>query len=139
MHMTLYWSRYVTLLIDSWRTDSWPSYLLTLVACFLCSAFYQYLEHRRIRLRSTSLVPSDPQSANSPLIPKIGRLNLTKIAETALFGVNAAVGYLLMLAIMSFNGGVFLAIVAGLTVGYGIFRCSDDETPAAVENPCACA
>ncbi|KAK3438669.1 hypothetical protein EUGRSUZ_C03322 [Eucalyptus grandis] len=52
MHMTLYWSRYVTLLVDSWRTDSWPSYFLSLVACFLVSAFYQYMEDRRIRFRS---------------------------------------------------------------------------------------
>ncbi|KAK4755946.1 hypothetical protein SAY87_009703 [Trapa incisa] len=146
MHMTLYWGVQVTLLVDSWRTDSWPSYLLTLLACALSSAFYQYLEDRRLRLKSAAAsyapAPSstEPSSA-SPLIPKLHRLrrlNQAKLASTVLFGVNSAIGYLLMLAIMSFNGGVFLSIVAGLTVGYWLFRC-DDEEVSAVENPCACA
>ncbi|CAF2120592.1 unnamed protein product [Brassica napus] len=39
-----------------------------------------------------------------------------------------------MLAAMSFNGGVFIAIV----VGYLVFRSDDDGVNAAVENPCAC-
>ncbi|OWM77326.1 hypothetical protein CDL15_Pgr028963 [Punica granatum] len=148
MHMTLYWSVEVTLLVDSWRTDSWPSYLLTLLACAVASVFYQYMEDRRIRLRSMSAAaatprsnPSEPSPA-SPLIPKLSRLrrvNPAKLASSVLFGVNSAIGYLLMLAIMSFNGGVFLSIVAGLTVGYWLFRFSDEETSAAVENPCACA
>jgi copper transporter 1 len=43
-----------------------------------------------------------------------------------------------MLAIMSFNGGVFLAIVLGLTVGYVLFRSGDEEV-VVVENTCACA
>lgn len=142
MHMTLYWSRYVTLLVDSWRTDSWLSYALTLLACFICSAFYQYMEDRRIRIRSAAPNPSEPQSASTPLIPKLGRfrrVNSAKLASAALFGINSAVGYLLMLAIMSFNGGVFLAIVAGLTVGHYLFRSGDEDQISAVENPCACA
>lgn len=43
-----------------------------------------------------------------------------------------------MLAIMSFNGGVFLAIVLGLTVGYVLFRSGDEEV-VVLDNPCACA
>ncbi|KAK3405710.1 hypothetical protein EUGRSUZ_K01930 [Eucalyptus grandis] len=109
MHMTLYWSRYVTLLFDSWQTDSWPSYFLSLAACFLVSAFY-YASRlaRSARLRAALL-----------------------------FGLNSTIGYLLMLAIMSFNGGVFLAIVGGLTVGYYVFRFEDEGVAAVVlDNPC---
>ena len=139
MHMTLYWGKDVTLLIDSWKTDSWLSYLLTLLACFLFSYFYQYMEDRRLRFRSlVSSYPSQPSSAGAdvPLLPKYRRS--AKFATAVLFGINSAIGYLLMLAIMSFNGGIFLAIVLGLAVGYLIFRCADEET-VVVENVCACA
>lgn len=39
---------------------------------------------------------------------------------------------------MSFNGGVFLAIVLGLSVGYLLFR-SEDDGVVVVEDPCACS
>ncbi|XP_043720981.1 copper transporter 5.1-like [Telopea speciosissima] len=67
-----------------------------------------------------------------------GWSNPARYAAAILFGVNSTIGYLLMLAIMSFNGGVFLAIVLGLTFGYLIFRISDEEL-VVVDNPCACA
>lgn len=44
-----------------------------------------------------------------------------------------------MLAIMSFNGGVFVAIVLGLSVGYYLFRNGDQEEVVEVENSCACS
>ena len=57
-----------------------------------------------------------------------------------LFGVNSAIGYLLMLAVMSFNGGVFLAIAVGLTIGYFFFRNEGENDALVVDNnSCACA
>ncbi|WRX33139.1 Ctr copper transporter - like 5 [Theobroma cacao] len=129
MHMTLYWGKDVTLLIDSWKTDSWLSYLLTLVACFLFSSFYQYMEDRRLRFNTlASSNPSQPSSTGAavPLLSKSRRS--AKFATAVLFGINSAIGYLLMLAIMSFNAGVFLAVVSGLAVGYLFFRCADEDT-----------
>ncbi|KAL3729057.1 hypothetical protein ACJRO7_033628 [Eucalyptus globulus] len=130
MHMTLYWSRYVTLLFDSWRTDSWPSYFVSLAACFLVFAFYQSLA-------------SSSAAAVSPLLLKAGASRLARSARLGvalLFGLNSAIGYLLMLAIMSFNKGVFLAIISGLTVGYYVFRFEDEGVAVVVlDNPCACA
>ncbi|KAI4294799.1 hypothetical protein MLD38_040875 [Melastoma candidum] len=148
MHMTMYWSRYVTLLVDQWRTNTWTGYLLTLIACFLAASFYQYLENLRLRLRlrsPTSASTPASASASVPLIAKLGRNRTTRAASSAMFGISSAVGYLLMLAIMSFNGGVFLAIVAGLSVGYYAFRSIPDDAEvgkvsvAAADNPCACA
>ncbi|XP_022754791.1 copper transporter 5-like [Durio zibethinus] len=139
MHMTLYWGKDVTLLIDYWKTDSWLSYLLTLLACFLFASFYQYMEDRRLRFRSIAFSNSSQPSSNvaaDPLLPKY-RCS-SKLAMAVLFGINSAIGYLLMLAIMSFNVGVFLAIVLGLAVGYLLFRCTDEDT-VVVENVCACA
>ncbi|CAN8244206.1 unnamed protein product [Cochlearia groenlandica] len=140
MHMTFYWGIKATILFDFWKTDSWLSYILTLLFCFVFSAFYQYLENRRLQFKSLSSTrrSSSSSAASAPLIPKSGTRSAAKAASVLLFGVNAAIGYLLMLAAMSFNGGVFIAIVVGLTVGYLFFR-SDDGGDAAAENPCACA
>ncbi|CAA0822744.1 Copper transporter 5, partial [Striga hermonthica] len=133
----------VTILFDFWRTDSWPTYFLSLLACFLISAFYQYLEDRRLRLKASSASNyAAPPSAAAPLLGsrKAGGdrgWSTRRFAVAIWFGVNSAVGYMLMLAVMSFNGGVLIAVAAGLAAGYLIFRGEEDLT--AVENPCACA
>ncbi|GMJ07277.1 copper transporter 5 [Hibiscus trionum] len=137
MHMTLYWGKDVTLLIDSWKTESWLSYLLALLACFIFASFYQYMEDRRLRFSSLASSKSNPSPPSYvPLLPNYRRS--AKFATAVLFGINSAFGYILMLAIMSFNGGVFLAIVLGLAVGYLLFRSAGDEKVVA-ENVCACA
>lgn len=143
MHMTFYWSRSVTLLIDSWKTDSWTSYGLTLLACLIVSAFYQYLEDKRIRLNliatSGGASPGSGSPMEEPLLrAKLGRWRAARFAGAAMFGINSAIGYLIMLAVMSFNGGVFIAVVVGLAIGYLLFKCGDDVV-AVVDNACACA
>ena len=141
MHMTLYWGKNVTLLFDSWKTNSWTSYLLSLIACFIIATFYQYLENVRIRLK---LFSGEGRTTPVPEIQAsllgLNKVSRNKVVESVLFGVNSAIGYLLMLAIMSFNGGVFLAIVVGLTIGYFLFRSQGEEEAAVVvDNSCACA
>ncbi|XP_024022701.1 copper transporter 5.1-like [Morus notabilis] len=143
MHMTFYWSKQVTLLVDSWRTSSWTGYVLTLLACLIASAFYQYMEDLRLRIKIASAgKPSSTQQIEAPLLQKrfaSGKWSLARLAGALLFGVNSAIGYLLMLAIMSFNGGVFVAVVLGLAVGCFLFRTSDEDVTLVVDNPCACA
>lgn len=170
MHMTFYWSKEVTLLVDSWKTTSWTSYAFTILACFLASAFYQFFEDCRVRLKLSSSSPSSasadaakPSSAadaaaaapEAPLeTPFVGSKasseaaggkkgwTVARVGGSVLFGLNSAIGYLLMLAVMSFNGGVFLSVVCGLGVGYLVFRSGTDDAvtvTAAADNACACA
>ncbi|PNY04972.1 copper transporter 5-like protein [Trifolium pratense] len=142
MHMTLYWGKNVTLLFDSWKTDSWTSYILSLIACFVIATFYQYLENIRIRLKFFSGEGRGGSTVAEIQTPLLGlnKVSRNKVVESVLFGVNSAIGYLLMLAIMSFNGGVFVAIVFGLTVGYFLFRSQGEEDSAiVVDSSCACA
>lgn len=142
MHMTFYWSKKVTLLIDSWKTDSWTSYILSLLACLIVSIFYQLLENRRIRLKLFASGKQFPAEIQTPLIQRklVGsRAKLgVKLAGAVLFGVSSAIGYFLMLSVMSFNGGVFIAIVVGLAIGYLFFR-SDGEDSFVGDSSCACA
>uniref|UniRef100_A0A5B6ZW65 Copper transport protein n=1 Tax=Davidia involucrata TaxID=16924 RepID=A0A5B6ZW65_DAVIN len=145
MHMTLYWGKDVTLLFDSWKSDSWTSYALTLLACFLFSVFYQYMEDRRLKFKAIPRSNPSQPSIDTPLLSKFGPtrwFNPNRLITAVLFGFNSAIGYLLMLAIMSFNGGVFVAVILGLAVGYYLFRTSgdgDDEAAVIVENSCACS
>ncbi|XP_058223661.1 copper transporter 5-like [Rhododendron vialii] len=129
MHMTMYWGADLTLLFDWWTTDSWPTCSLSLVACFLFS-LYQFLESLRIlRFKPTSAAAaaadllSLPPSIEAPFLSKRGggrrMQGLRRLAHAALFGVNAVIGYALMLAVMSFNGGVFLSVVLGTREGCG--------------------
>ncbi|KAF8695405.1 hypothetical protein HU200_037639 [Digitaria exilis] len=155
MHMTFYWGKSATILFDGWRTSTWTGYLLSLVALLLAAAFYQYLEALRIRVKlvaggggaAKQAIPppasSDPSRA--PLLAPgaffaaaAGRWP-ARVAVASMFGVNSGLGYLLMLAVMSFNGGVFIAVIVGLALGYLAFRSSDGEDLVVVDNPCACA
>ncbi|GMY29083.1 copper transporter 5.1 [Fagus crenata] len=148
MHMTFYWGKNVTLLVDSWQTTSWTGYSLTLLACFIISVFYQYLEDRRMRFKliSSAKAGNPTSQIDAPLLQggagkaSGSKLVALRLAGAALFGFNSGIGYLLMLAVMSFNGGVFVAIVLGLAVGYLVFRSGDgDVATLVVDNPCACA
>ncbi|KAL5995109.1 hypothetical protein ACLOJK_025167 [Asimina triloba] len=140
MHMTFYWGKKVTVLLDSWKTDSWTTYLLTLLALFLFSAFYQYMEGRRLKFKLLCSSPKPPSpSLTTPLLYSSSFTKPARLASAILFGINSAVGYLLMLAVMSYNGGVFIAVVLGLAVGYLIFRSGGGEDVLVVENSCACA
>ncbi|KAF7058911.1 hypothetical protein CFC21_065883 [Triticum aestivum] len=152
MHMTFYWGTSATILFDGWRTSAWTGYLLSLLALFLAAAFYQYLEAFRIRVKLLAgakaypLPPPAGSDARAPLLAPgsaafLGGRWPARVATAALFGVNAGIGYLLMLAVMSFNGGVFIAVVLGLAAGYLAFRSGDvgGDDLVVVDNPCACA
>lgn len=136
MHMTFYWGRQVTVLFDGWKTQSWLGYSLTLVAVFLFSVFHEYIVNLRSRFKGVSS-GKPALGLTAPLIGRNPRAVGFRVMESAVFGLNAGLGYLLMLAAMSFNGGVFIAVILGFVVGYFFFRSHGEEDNT--ESPCGCS
>lgn len=130
MGMTLHWSKELTLLLDSWKTESWPSYILTLLFCFLLSLFHQRLEVQLLKLKSIKISPLPPllppplseSTATSIDAPKPVPDLCNRMSSAALFGFTSAIGYVIMLTVMTYNAGVFFAVVLGVSSGYFLFR-----------------
>eukprot|EP01018_Ginkgo_biloba_P026519 Gb_28923 [translate_table: standard] len=130
MHMTFYWGKQVTLLFDGWKTQTLPQYWASLLVLFAVCVLHEYVVSVRAHLRSNSKTrppsKSDDVMESQAMLLREQYLKkkayILKGAETVLFAVNALLGYVLMLAAMSYNGGVVLAIVFGLSVGFLSFR-----------------
>ncbi|GLJ05405.1 hypothetical protein SUGI_0017670 [Cryptomeria japonica] len=115
MQMTFYWGKSMELMFPGWSPHTLAKYLLSLVALFALVFFHQALQYVRNRI-----VNLNHGSNNSK---DLGTKSLgTSIAETSVFAVNAGTGYLLTLAVMSYNVGVFLVVIAGLSVGFFCFQ-----------------
>ncbi|KAI9195763.1 hypothetical protein LWI28_017829 [Acer negundo] len=65
---------------------------------------------------STQTVTMATTTTKTSFLVKPSRVSSARFAMTVLLGVNSMIKYLLMLAITSFNRGVFLAIILGLSV-----------------------
>ncbi|XP_077237138.1 copper transporter 1-like [Tasmannia lanceolata] len=80
-------------------------YALALLFLFVLSLLVEWLSHSLL----TNL--------------KLGANHVAAgIAQTAMHGVRIGLAYLVMLAVMSFNVGIFLVAVAGHTLGFFPFR-----------------
>eukprot|EP00250_Pteridium_aquilinum_P018482 c2410_g1_i1 orf=320-769(-) len=130
MHMTFYWGKQATILFDGWKTSTWLNFSFSLIALFVSSILLQYLANSRV---SASSSPGKSHSFDTK-VSLLGKATLSvslskKLLGSALFGVRVGLGYLLMLAVMSFNGGVFIAVVLGFAVGHFLFA-SESATNA---------
>ncbi|GMH11181.1 hypothetical protein Nepgr_013022 [Nepenthes gracilis] len=108
MHMTFFWGKNAQILFDGWPGNRAGMYALSLVIVFLLAAAVECLS------RSQVIKPGTNGVAAGLLL-------------TAMHTVRMGLAYLVMLAVMSFNGGVFLAAVGGHAVGFlvawiGVFK-----------------
>jgi len=147
MHMTFYWGTKVTLLFDSWHVTTWKGYSLTLVACFVACILHEWLGTKKnvfvkmAEKANKAAATSNGSSNQSPLLGDVvtfrGPSVFINVLESLLYGVKVGLGYMIMLAVMSFNGGVFLVICAGMSVGFFLFRCdADGDGEDTFPDPC---
>ncbi|KAB1225935.1 Copper transporter 6 [Morella rubra] len=102
MHMTFYWGKEGEILFDCWPGRSTGMYALALLFVFLLGFLVEWLSHCRL------------------IKPGLNHVQ-AGLVQTTLYTLKIGIAYLVMLGVMSFNGGVFLAAVAGQGLGFLIF------------------
>ncbi|XP_052173998.1 copper transporter 6-like [Diospyros lotus] len=114
MHMSFYWGKDAIVLFQGWPKHSLSMYLLALFFVFFLSLASELLAAFQATKRWRSPVAG----------------GLTQAAAHAL---RTALGYLVMLAVMSFNLGIFIVAVTGHAVGFFIFKFWAAATPSRAE------
>lgn len=102
MHMTFYWGNEAEVLFSGWPGTRPGMYALALIFVFTMGVLAEWLTHSRLIKEGTTNVA-------------------TAIIKTIAHAIRVSLGYLLMLSLMSFNVGIFLAAVAGQALGFLLF------------------
>lgn len=105
MHMSLFWGKDVTILFDGWPDNRLGMYILSLIFVFFLAFAVEVLSASPL----TTAVPFTS--------PVVGGLTLA-----AIYALRVAIAYLVMLAVMSFNIGVFIVAVVGHALGYFLVK-----------------
>ncbi|CAO2182760.1 unnamed protein product [Urochloa humidicola] len=115
-HMTFFWGKNSEILFTGWPGTSGGMYALALVVVFVLAFVLEFLGSRRL----DALLPS--AAAGSGGRRSAAASGAAGAARAAVYAVRVGGAYLLMLALMSFNGGVLLVAVAGHAAGFLAFK-----------------
>ncbi|KAJ4907912.1 Copper transporter 1 [Raphanus sativus] len=114
MHMTFYWGKNTEVLFSGWPGTSSGMYALCLIFVFFLAFLTECLGHSPF-LRGTT---GDSANAASGLV------------QTVVYTLRTGISYLVMLAVMSFNAGVFIAALAGYAIGFMLFGSRTFRNPS---------
>ncbi|KAF8715530.1 hypothetical protein HU200_027187 [Digitaria exilis] len=112
MHMTFFWGDHAVVLFPGWPGSRGAgAYVLCLLFVLALAALTEALAaaSRSVARRSTGSGGGSTTASSAALL-------------TAAHAARMGMAYLVMLAVMSFNGGVLLAAVAGHALGFFLAR-----------------
>ncbi|CAA2969651.1 copper transporter 1-like [Olea europaea subsp. europaea] len=105
MHMAFFWSKNAEILFSGWPGRRTGMYALALIFIFVLCVIVEWLSHCKWIKKSSSNVSAG-------------------LIQTAIYGLRIGLAYMVMLAVMSFNVGVFIVAVCGHTFGFFLFGSS---------------
>ncbi|XP_019162193.1 PREDICTED: copper transporter 6-like [Ipomoea nil] len=101
-HHSFYWGKNVEFLFPGWPGRSSGMYALSLIVVFVLAVMVEFL-------------------SNLNLV-KPGSNRVAAVAfQSGIHAIRAGFAYMVMLAVMSYNGGVFITAAVGHAVGYVVF------------------
>eukprot|EP00977_Amphora_coffeiformis_P024114 scaffold15089_cov168-Amphora_coffeaeformis.AAC.6 len=106
----------IVVLRGHWTLDSRQKFYAAMAGVFFLAIFVEGLSNLRYRIvHSVKLA----HRRRDDVAPK--STQMLRLVVTLMHGLQGLVGYMLMLAIMTFSVELLLAAVLGLAIGYGIF------------------
>ncbi|EFC50057.1 predicted protein [Naegleria gruberi] len=118
-------------------TEGWQ-YALAIIICFILSVFNQFLVFLVKRKVTIPKKKDDDEFRDVDDHKRKARKRYMAyawyIAKPIIYLFQNGLGYLLMLVTMTYNVGLFLAVIAGNTVGWTVFSMTSNIVP---EDCCA--
>ncbi|XP_069729752.1 protein SLC31A2 isoform X2 [Phaenicophaeus curvirostris] len=124
--MSFYFSDTAVLLFDFWSVHSPAGMALSVLVIVLLSVLYEAVKMGKAVLlrRALLAVPrslsqeslAEPEQEGND--PTQGRWFRYHVGQTLFHVVQVVLGYMVMLAVMSYNAWIFLGAIVGSTLGY---------------------
>ncbi|KAJ4833556.1 hypothetical protein Tsubulata_022487 [Turnera subulata] len=105
MHMSFYWGKDAIILFSGWPNDSLGMYILAIFTVLLLAAAIEVF----------SASPGAVLGNNTNSLVGV-------FIQACIYAVRMAFAYLVMLSVMSYNLGIFIAAVAGHTIGFFLVK-----------------
>ncbi|CAL5210946.1 unnamed protein product [Lathyrus oleraceus] len=103
MHMTLYWGKDAIVLFPGWPNESVGMYILAFCFVFFLALVVEFLPNKPTIKQGTNHIKGG-------------------LIQATIYFFRISFLYLVMLAVMSFNIGIFIAAVAGHTLGFFLVK-----------------